>query len=148
MDARVLRNFLLGFAGCAAYPWCLPGWRLPDRRGRQRSRKTALQIVEPKPEFRDLSEADLQAALADPNPANPVAAEVARLIDDYVANCQTHIEQLGRIPESVIHVKPRWPIEAFAMRYLSALGETLYAQDPGLEEMQIEIVERSGAGPE
>jgi hypothetical protein len=73
-------------------------------------------IIEPKTEFRDLCEAEIEKALADSDPANPIAAEVARLIQGYTTNFREHVERLGRIPESILRIKPRCPIEAVAMR--------------------------------
>lgn len=72
-------------------------------------------IVEPLPEFRGLSEAEVMAAVNDPAP-NYVADEVARLIVGYTANFKEHVERLGHLPESILKAKPRWPIEAVAMR--------------------------------
>ncbi len=71
--------------------------------------------VVPAPEFRDLSQADVQAALDDPDESNPVACEVARLMAGYVENFRAHVERLGRIPESILHVTPQTAIEAVAM---------------------------------
>lgn len=73
-------------------------------------------IVEPRAEFRSLTEADIERALADPNPGNPIAVEIARLMRGYTANFQALVQRLGRIPTDIMHVKPRWPIEAVAMR--------------------------------
>jgi superfamily II DNA helicase RecQ len=56
------------------------------------------------------------AALNDPDPGNPVAIEVARLIQGYGENFRAHVEKLGRLPESFLHVKPQSAIEAVAMR--------------------------------
>jgi hypothetical protein len=39
--------------------------------------------VEPKPEFSSLAEHTVVAPLQDPDPANPLAAKVGRLIDVY-----------------------------------------------------------------
>ena len=78
-----------------------------------------LMIVEPKPEFHSLDEAAVLAALEDPNEENPIAKEIARLIAGYTENFRTHVERLGRIPESIMHVKPRWAIEAVAMRLMT-----------------------------
>jgi hypothetical protein len=72
--------------------------------------------VEPKPEFRDLSETAVVAALQDPDATNPIAIEVARLIAAYTRNFQRHVDRLGRIPPDVLHMKGLWPIEAVAMR--------------------------------
>lgn len=72
-------------------------------------------IVDPKPEFQTLTEAEVHAALADPNPNN-VAGEVARLVEGYAHNFRKHVQRLGRIPESILLAEPRYPIEAVAMR--------------------------------
>ena len=34
-------------------------------------------------------------------------------------NFQAHVQRLGRIPPDILHMKPRWPIEAVAMRLLT-----------------------------
>ena len=77
------------------------------------------EIVDPKPEFRATPEEAVIAALQDPDPANPIAIEVARLLDAYTRNFQAHVQRLGRIPPDILHMKPRWPIEAVAMRLLT-----------------------------
>jgi hypothetical protein len=38
------------------------------------------------------------AALEDPNSGNPIAVEVARLIEGYSENFRAHVERLGYIP--------------------------------------------------
>ena len=73
-------------------------------------------VVEPRSEYRSLTEAEIERALADPDPANPIAVEIARLVHGYTANFQALVQRLGRIPIDIMHVKPRWPIEAVAMR--------------------------------
>ena len=73
-------------------------------------------LVEPHPEFCSLTEAEIERALADPDPGNPIAVEIARLVHGYTANFQALVQRLGRIPTDIMHVKPRWPIEAVAMR--------------------------------
>jgi len=75
--------------------------------------------VEPRAEFRSLPEAAVVAALQNPDPANPIAIEVARLIDGYTRNFQAHAQRLGRIPSDILRIKPRWPIEAVAMRLMT-----------------------------
>jgi hypothetical protein len=75
--------------------------------------------VEPREEFRSLSEPQVLAALDDPDPANPVAGEVARLVSAYTANFAAAVERLGYVPSSILRVAPRWPIEAVAMRLLT-----------------------------
>jgi hypothetical protein len=72
--------------------------------------------VAPAPEFRQLSESEVHAALNDTDERNPVACEVARLIKGYMENFSAHVERIGRIPESILHVTPKTAIEAVAMR--------------------------------
>ncbi len=38
------------------------------------------------------------------------------LVEGYSANFAEHCRQLGRIPTDILRTKPRWPIEAVAMR--------------------------------
>ena len=65
-------------------------------------------------------------ALQDPDPANPIAVEVARLIAAYTSNFKHHVQRLGRIPPDILHIKQRWPIEAVAMRLTTeVIRETL-----------------------
>lgn len=75
----------------------------------------AHMLVELMPEFRTVIEPEARAALADPDPNNPIAREVARLVAGYASNFQAHVERLGRVPADVLRVAPRWPIEAVAM---------------------------------
>jgi hypothetical protein len=85
-------------------------------------------IVEPNPEYRALSEADVLAALDDSDPDNLVAKEVARLIAGYTENFCGHTARLGHMPEAILRIKPRWPIEAVAMRLTTeAIRETVAA---------------------
>ena len=82
------------------------------------------EIVAPKPEFLSLTEAALLAALGDP--ANPIAVEITRLVTAYTKNFQDHVERLGYIPADILHIKPRWPLEAVAMRTTTqAIRESL-----------------------
>ena len=74
------------------------------------------QAVEPKPEFRSLSGEAIITALQDPDPMNPIAVEVVRLINGYEDNFHAQVPRRGRIPPDIWGVKPRWPIEAIAMR--------------------------------
>jgi hypothetical protein len=74
------------------------------------------EIVAPKPEFLSLTEAAVLAALDDPDPTNPIAVEIARLVAAYTKNFEDHVERLGYIPADILRIKPRWPIEAVAMR--------------------------------
>jgi hypothetical protein len=89
--------------------------------------------VEPKSEFRDLSETAVVAALQDPDPANPIAIEVARLIHAYTINFHAHVQRLGRIPADILLTKPRWPIEAVAMRLTTEVIRETLAQSASPE---------------
>jgi hypothetical protein len=53
------------------------------------------RVVSPAPQFTGLTEAEVMAALDDPDPANPIAVEVARLIEGYTENVRAHVERLG-----------------------------------------------------
>ncbi len=75
-----------------------------------------MAIIEPKLQFRGLDENAVMKALEDSNPENPIAVEVARLIEGYTANLERHVQRLGYMPSDVLRIKPRWPIEAVAMR--------------------------------
>ena len=87
--------------------------------------------VEPKPEFRSLTKDAVLTALRDPDPANPIAVEVARLIDGYISNFDAPVRRLGRIPPDILHIMPRWPIEAVAMDLtLEAIRETFAQATP------------------
>jgi hypothetical protein len=85
-----------------------------------------MTVIEPKPEFRSLSEGAVWEALEDTDAKNPVAVEVARLISGYTANFRKAVERLGYMPSDVLRMKPRWPIEAVAMRLTTqAIKESL-----------------------
>ena len=45
-----------------------------------------------------------------------IALEITRLVTAYTKNFRDHVERLGYIPAHILHIKPRWPIEAVAMR--------------------------------
>jgi len=74
------------------------------------------QVVSPAPQFTGLTEAEAMAALDDPDPGNPIAVEVAWLMEGYAQNFRAHVERLGYIPDSFLRVKPQTAIEAVAMR--------------------------------
>lgn len=74
------------------------------------------EIVKTKPQFQALDEEAILSALADTNPENPVAVEVARLIDGYTQNFQRHVERVGSIPSKILHANGACPIEEIAMR--------------------------------
>ena len=52
-----------------------------------------IEPVEPKPEYRSLAEDTVLAAVQDPDPANPIAVEVARLIAAYTSNFKHHFQR-------------------------------------------------------
>jgi len=82
--------------------------------------------VAPKPEFLSLTEDAVLFALDDPDPANLIACEIARLVTAYTRNFRGHVERIGYIPSDILRVKPRWPIEAVAMRLTTeTIGETI-----------------------
>ena len=74
------------------------------------------ESVKTKPQFHTLSEEAVLAALADPDPENPIAVEVARLIGGYTRNFQRHVERLGYMPSHILRTKGDCPIEEVAMR--------------------------------
>jgi hypothetical protein len=61
-----------------------------------------MPVVFPAPQFTGLTEAEVMAALDDPDAANPIAVEVARLIAGYTENFRAHVERLGYIPDSFL----------------------------------------------
>ena len=71
------------------------------------------------------------AALADTNPANPIAVEVARLIEGYTENFRAVVERLGHIPDTILRVKPQSAIEAVAMRLPTATIRETNRRRPG-----------------
>lgn len=56
------------------------------------------EVVEPQLQFQSLTEAAVPAALDDPDPDNPIAIEVARLVTGYAENFHHRVEQLGYMP--------------------------------------------------
>jgi hypothetical protein len=55
------------------------------------------RVVSPGPQFTRLTEAEVNAALKDPNPGNHIAVEVARLIEGYTENFRAHERTLSQI---------------------------------------------------
>jgi hypothetical protein len=91
----------------------------------------APNIVVPHEEFRACTEAEIEQALADPDPANPIAIELVRLMNGYTENFKAHVKKLGRIPPDIMHITPRWPIEAAAMRLTKeAISAALHDKPP------------------
>ncbi len=93
------------------------------------------EIVAPKPQFLSLTEQAVLAALDDPDPANPIACEIARLVTAYTRNIQDRVERIGYIPADILRVKPRWPIEVVAMQLTTeAVRDALtQAESPNTE---------------
>jgi hypothetical protein len=71
------------------------------------------------PEFRNLTEREVRAALADPDPNNQVSQAVAQLIKAYTANFATQVERTGGMPESILRLKGASPIEEVAMQLVT-----------------------------
>ena len=79
-----------------------------------------MKIVEVNPEFQDTTDEEIDEALADPSPENPVAHELSRLITGYGENLTEHINKIGHIPESILRVRGSCPIEKRAMALVTA----------------------------
>ena len=75
-----------------------------------------MKVIVAREEFTDLTEDEVLLALQDTDPANPIAQEVARLIDGYIENFQEHAARLGRIPDAILRARPGCAVEAVAMR--------------------------------
>lgn len=74
--------------------------------------------IKPYPKYQTVTEAEVLAALEDPNENNPIAIEVARLLEGYTLNVQKQAARTGKFPSNILHIKPRWPIEAVAMKLM------------------------------
>ena|ERR1700751_1881118 len=90
-----------------------------------------LRVVFPGWQFTRLTEAEVNAALKDPNPGNHIALEVSRLAEAYTANLTEHLERLGFIPASFLPVNPRTAIEAVAMRLATSTVQETLSATPG-----------------
>ena len=75
--------------------------------------------VIPGPEFVGLTYDEVQAALDDPNPDNPIALEIARLVEGYTANFAAHVERVGEVPAQMLRAKGSSAIEEVAMRLVT-----------------------------
>ena len=67
-----------------------------------------------RPEFAKLTESEVMTALADTDPNNPIAYEVARLVEAYTENFRAYIERLGHFPATILTHSATCPIEAVA----------------------------------
>lgn len=78
-----------------------------------------MKIVEVSQEFHALSQDDVMDALEDINPDNPIAVEIARLMQGYMQNFTEHVEKIGHIPPSILRSTGSCPIETIAMELTS-----------------------------
>jgi hypothetical protein len=67
-------------------------------------------------ELRTLTEDEVETALTSGDPKDRVVLQVRQTVDGYVQDYRAYCARLGHVPESTIHLQPRWPIEAIAMR--------------------------------
>ena len=89
-----------------------------------------MKPIHAKSEFQQLEESSVAQALEDSNPANPIAVEVARLVEGYTQNFAEHVKNLGEIPESILRSKGTCPIEEIAMRLVAeAIRKTIEGED-------------------
>jgi hypothetical protein len=75
-----------------------------------------IRIVTPGWQFTRLSEAEIHAALKDPNPGNHIALEVARLAEAYTEHLLIQAGQSGVLADGFLQVPLQTEIEAVAMR--------------------------------
>ena len=75
--------------------------------------------VHTKSEFVDFSESEVFDALNDENPDNPIAVEIARLMQGYMKNFTEHVEKIGNVPPSILRSTGSCPIESVAMQLTS-----------------------------
>ena len=75
-----------------------------------------MNIVKTKPEFSALTVDEVTAALEDVDPTNPIAVEIARLVDGYATNFAAHVEKLGSVPANILRSTGDCPIEQIAMQ--------------------------------
>lgn len=67
----------------------------------------------------------IEAALADPDPDNPIAKAVAERLKDLTGRYWLHAEKLGRVPTELLLVKPRTAIDEIVYRlHLQAIADT------------------------
>ena len=74
-----------------------------------------MNIIKAKPEFSALTVDEVTAALEDVDPENPIAVEIARLVDGYATNFAAHVEKLGSVPANILRSTGDCPIESVAM---------------------------------
>jgi len=71
--------------------------------------------VTPRRQYLALSEEEVRAALADPDPKNPIAVEIARLMRGYAMNFVEHCEAEGDLAPVILRRRGDSPIERIAM---------------------------------
>lgn len=75
-----------------------------------------MKTAHAKAEFKQLTEGEVMEAIADPDPNNPVACEVARLMETYTENFKAYVERLGYFPAAILTPTANCPLEAVATR--------------------------------
>ena len=91
-------------------------------------------IVEPKPEFLTLTEAEIVQAIA--APGDPIYHDVARLSLGYCENLGALAEELGFFPAGLPHGTPETAIETVALRQTLQGFEQAIAEYPKAQERQ------------
>ena len=90
------------------------------------------RIAEAKPEFRTLAEEAVLGALGDADPANRIAAELARLVEAYSAFFASDGDSNAYIRGGILRFSPRRPIEVVAMRLvIEAFQESVMQKAAG-----------------
>ena len=75
-----------------------------------------LTLPAARPEFMNLSEADVWKAIEDdPWQCNPVTGEVTRLVVQCMGTFRAHFGQDGYVPPRILRIETRCPIERVAM---------------------------------
>lgn len=105
-----------------------------------------MKKVKPNPEFVALEEDEIVKALdayeaqfgdddadsddGDLTPADPVVAEVARLISEYTGRFDEYCERYEELPEEVLNYEPESAIERIAFEiFTDAVHDALQAED-------------------
>jgi len=78
-----------------------------------------MKIVEVNREFRETTDEEINTALADESPDNPIAHEFARLIAAYGENITEHVNKIGHIPDDLLRFKGGCPMEERAMQLVA-----------------------------
>lgn len=69
--------------------------------------------------------AAIEAALADPDPDNPIAKAIAERLKELTGRYWLHAEKLGRVPTELLLVKPRTAFDEIVYRlHLQAIADT------------------------